>query len=213
MDLVCNKCLQSKSELDFYKDKNRKCGFTRWCIECLKTQNTKWKKENKKEEELYMKEYRDTNKEKIKLKTKEYKENHKEELKIKEKEYLKNNKEKRKTIKRNYYHNVEKYDIQSIVKNRLRGRINKALNCINKSQKTLKLLGCDIKTFLDYLQAKFQQGMTWENYGFGWHLDHIIPCSHFDLSINEQQEKCFHYTNLQPMWAKDNCSKQDRWVG
>jgi len=49
--------------------------------------------------------------------------------------------------------------------------------------------------------------MTWSNYGKGWHIDHIKPCASFDLSNPEQQKICFHYTNLQPLWAIDNIKK------
>ena len=57
-----------------------------------------------------------------------------------------------------------------------------------------------------YLEAKFQYGMSWENYG-EWHVDHIKPCSSFNLEDPEEQKKCFHYKNLQPLWAKDNLAK------
>jgi hypothetical protein len=48
--------------------------------------------------------------------------------------------------------------------------------------------------------------MNWENQG-EWHIDHILPCASFDLTKEEEQRKCFHYTNLQPLWAKDNMIK------
>jgi hypothetical protein len=54
--------------------------------------------------------------------------------------------------------------------------------------------------------------MTWENHGrYGWHIDHIRPCASFDLADPEQQRKCFHYTNLQPLWASENMRKGDKW--
>ena len=48
--------------------------------------------------------------------------------------------------------------------------------------------------------------MTWDNHG-EWHIDHIKPCASFDLTDADQQRECFNYTNLQPLWAKDNLSK------
>ena len=82
-----------------------------------------------------------------------------------------------------------------------------------KSAKTLTLLGCSIPEFMKHLESQFQPGMTWENYGlFGWHRDHIRPCASFDLSQPEEQAKCFHYTNFQPLWAKDNLAKSDSYT-
>jgi hypothetical protein len=58
------------------------------------------------------------------------------------------------------------------------------------------------------LQSKFKEVITWENHGkYAGHIDHIIPCASFDLTDPEQQKKCFHYTNLQPLWAHENLSK------
>lgn len=81
---------------------------------------------------------------------------------------------------------------------------------IKKATKTFELLGCTSKQLKQYLESQFQEGMTWENYGYGddkWYIDHIIPCASFDLSNLEQQKICFHYTNLQPLWQFDNLKK------
>lgn len=97
------------------------------------------------------------------------------------------------------------------LKANLRSRISHAIRGKGgyKSANTEKLLGCTISELRDYLESKFQDGMTWDNYG-KWHIDHIIPCDAFDLTIKEEQEKCFHYTNLQPLWAKDNIAKSNK---
>lgn len=97
---------------------------------------------------------------------------------------------------------------QNKLSNRMRQRICKALKGIAKSQETLNILGCSFDELKKYIESKFKDGMTWDNYGYrGWHVDHIKPCASFDLSDPKQQEECFHYTNLQPLWAKDNLSK------
>jgi len=72
---------------------------------------------------------------------------------------------------------------------------------------TATLIGCNRKQFIAYLTMLLQPGMTFENYGPIWHLDHIIPCKFFDLRKLDQRLLCFHHTNLQPMFAKANRQK------
>ena len=62
-----------------------------------------------------------------------------------------------------------------------------------------------------HLQSKFKPGMSFSNYG-KWHIDHIIPCSRFDLNKEEEQYKCFNYKNLQPLWAEENKIKSNKFI-
>ena len=71
----------------------------------------------------------------------------------------------------------------------------------------MELVGCDLEYLKEYLEKQFVDGMTWKNYGEIWHVDHALPCNSFDLSDPEQQKRCFHYTNLQPLFATDNMEK------
>ena len=80
------------------------------------------------------------------------------------------------------------------------------LNKEYKSKQTLELLGCNIEEFKKYLEFKFTKGMSWDKMHL-IHIDHIKPCAAFDLTNPEEQAKCFHYTNLQPLWAIDNLRK------
>lgn len=101
-------------------------------------------------------------------------------------------------------------NIQYRITKNLRTRIWEVLKRNSKSKNTTSLIGCLPKDLVIYLESKFIDGMTWENYG-EWHIDHIRPCASFDLSIPEQQKQCFHYTNLQPLWAKENLSKGNKY--
>ena len=96
----------------------------------------------------------------------------------------------------------------------LRHRTNMFFHGQDKSETTSKLIGCSANELRIYFENKFYPNpktneiMTWNNYGFyGWHIDHIIPLSSFDLKDNNQLKKACHYTNLQPLWAKENLSK------
>lgn len=76
---------------------------------------------------------------------------------------------------------------------------------------SIKNLGCTIPELQDYIAAKFERGMSWENHG-QWHLDHIIPLDSFDLLDDEQYKRACHYTNLQPLWAKENIAKRNKII-
>ena len=99
-----------------------------------------------------------------------------------------------------------------LIKN-LRSGISKAIkkDYGEKAYHTIELLGCSVDEARRYLESKFQDGMTWKNHGqFGWHIDHKIPIDSFDLTNPEDQKKCFHYTNLQPLWWQENLSKGNK---
>ena len=93
-----------------------------------------------------------------------------------------------------------------------RFRLLLSLKGEKKDARMEAICGADFGFIAEYLEAQFTTGMTWENQGMhGWHIDHIRPCASFDLTDPEQQKECFHYSNLQPLWAKDNLSKSDKW--
>lgn len=91
----------------------------------------------------------------------------------------------------------------------LRERIRSVMLGLNKSGPTAKLIGCPWDYLKLWLQAQFKLGMTWENYG-DWHIDHILPCASFNLIDPTEQRRCFHYTNLQPLWAEENLQKSSK---
>jgi len=106
-----------------------------------------------------------------------------------------------------------KNNIQYKLSCRLRQRLRDALNVKHKVGSSVRDLGCTVTEFKSYLESKFQTGMTWDNYGlYGWHIDHIKPLASFDLTDRKQMLEACHYTNLQPLWAKDNLSKNDRLI-
>lgn len=73
------------------------------------------------------------------------------------------------------------------------------------------MIGCSIEELKAHLEAQFQPGMTWENYGYwGWHVDHAHPIAAHDLTDPDQQRVAFHFTNLQPLWREDNQKKSAR---
>ncbi len=169
------------------------------------------KPKNKKKAKKYQIEYYIDKKEEILKQCKEYRE--KEENKIRQssyqKEWRKKNKEKIKRDKQEYWH-IKKNDTVFKVKEYLRHRIYSALKGNTKSLSTMFLIGCEIDYLMYLIQEKFTEGMSWDNYG-DWHIDHIKPCAKFDLSKPSEQVKCFNFTNLQPLWAKDNLKKGSKY--
>ena len=177
-----------------YAEKHRKDGAAR--------SNKSWHKnktpEKQKQKRLYIKEYTLKYPERRKLTAKKtYEKIKTDPIKW----------EKRTIYHRNWIKNKRITDPNAKLLFYTRSSMYKVLRGLEKSAPTLKLLDVPNIEFLwQHLIKQFQPGMTKENYGL-WHVDHIIPCSSFDFSDFEQQKKCFHYTNLQPLWAIDNIKK------
>ena len=126
------------------------------------------------------------------------------------KEFYQKNKEKIRI--KNYKYKVQrlKTDINFRISERLRNRLSLALKSNQKSGSAVRDLGCTIPELKIHLENQFQKGMTWDNWSFcGWHIDHKVPLSLFDLEDREQFLKANHYTNLQPLWAVDNLKKHN----
>ena len=149
-----------------------------------KEYNKKWHREHKRQRQEYFKKW--------------YQE-HKEHVKQYRQKNHKNLYEKNKL----YIYNRLKIDMNFKIACNLRTRIREAIKENFKTGHMIELLGCSIEFLRNYLEYYFTEGMNWGNYG-EWHIDHRISCASFDLSKEEEQRKCFHYTNLQPLWAKDN---------
>jgi len=113
--------------------------------------------------------------------------------------YRLRNKDNIRNYERNRYRNSPQYRISVT----LRARIRDAVKREHKSAKTEDLLGITFCKFKQYLESKFKDGMTWENYG-QWEIDHTMPLASFDLTKESQQREAFHFTNTQPLWLKEN---------
>lgn len=157
---------------------------------------------------------------KLQSQCKEYYRKYYQKYKIKYKRYYKKYRNKALKYMKNYRQTYSKelnryrrehmkININYRLSSYLRTRIYQTLKNINKSNSTRKLVGCSIEFLKQYLEQQFTKGMNWENYG-KWHVDHIKLCCQFDLSKVSEQKECFNYTNLRPLWAKDNLSRSKK---
>lgn len=215
--LNCEFCKKEFKAFTVVVEKGRRfCNF-----ECFKHSLVKKKEKNaditKQKRKEYLKAYSQTSQCKACQKAyrtsdkgKRYKSKYNKKWKAENKQKIKDYRYKYKKQRAEQRKARRKKDIEYKILGNLRTRLGSALKGKLKKDRTKNFLGCSINELKEHLEFKFQPGMTWENYGkCGWHIDHILPCASFDLSDLDQQKKCFHYTNLQPLWAEDNLKKGD----
>ena len=173
--------------------------------EKLKRHKKKYCEENKQEIAIYKKEYYEDNKEKIKYNSKLYYEENKEKMK----EYSRQHRSKPETKHRNNERSKTRRqtDLNYKMACYLRNRMNMAIRNGQKAGSAVTDLGISIETFNMYIEAQFEDGMTWENHGTLWHIDHIKPLCEFDLTDREQFLEAANWMNQRPLWKKDNLKK------
>ena len=188
---ICTKCKIEKELSEFVMDKTRKDNLFPQCKQCVSK---------------YTEIYRSTHKLRVAARHEKYRNEHREEMRERTKEYRRTHKAQRNEFRKQ----KRKTDIEYKIKCNLRYRIWSAVKNNKKCESTEKLIGCSIKDLKNYLKARFVKNMTFDNYG-KWHIDHIKPCDSFDLSKESEQRKCFHYSNLQPLWELDNLKKSNKY--
>jgi hypothetical protein len=126
-----------------------------------------------------------------------------------QKEYRNKNRKKINKLYNRRYKIRYKEDPNFKIAKNLRNRMNKIFKGISKSTNTLELMGVSsVKEIKNHIEKQFKPGMAWTNYCFKvWHIDHILPLFSFDLTKPECQRSAFHYTNLRPLWSKENLKK------
>ncbi|MBW1853098.1 MAG: hypothetical protein JRJ00_00195 [Deltaproteobacteria bacterium] len=219
----CTKCNLEKEDNLFYNRKTAKDGKNSICKQCMSkySRSEKTKAKNNEYMKKYMKKYR--LKESVKVKTQEYLALNRERIIEASRIYTKEHKEERKEYFREYakeYNQINKKKNAGRRKARYANDKNFRITCLLRSSlatsirgfkkvgRTIDILGCSIDEFINHLESQFTEGMTWENHGaMGWHIDHIMPCISFDLTKAEEQLKCFHFSNMRPLWAAANYAK------
>jgi hypothetical protein len=163
---------------------------------------------HKEQQAQRMAEWRNANKEKIRHLNAKYRKNNKDKCRKNKESWRKNNPDKVRVIQTRYAAKKLKACPVFCLKNRMRVRMCQAIRSagVYKTDRTLALIGCTSKQLKKHIESKFLPGMTWSNRR-RWHVDHIVPIAAFDISTEEGQRAAFHYTNLQPLWAKDNLKK------
>lgn len=148
-------------------------------------------------------------------KTRQYKKNYPD--KVKNRRNSREYKDKENARYRERY----KTDINFRIKQNMRRYFHKIIKRAKtkNSMSTMKLLGENWSKIKKYFEKQFKPGMTWSNYGparsdiLTWQIDHIKPCDLFDLNLDSEKYKCFHFTNLRPMWSNENARKNNIWFG
>lgn len=184
---TCSKCNLEKNETEFYiKDGSY---VSAQCKQCEKIRRSKYYFDNKEKTILVVKEWAQRNKDKIRAASSKWKKNNR--LKV-----------------NNYIKNKRSIDPHYQMRTKISSTLNYSLNH-RKNEYFIKDIGCTVGELKIWLEAKFQPGMTWENWSLdGWHIDHKKDLKTFDLTNREQFLKASHYTNLQPLWAFENLQKR-----
>ena len=185
----CTKCSEIKEFKDFVPQKAGFMGFKAQCKSC----DLKYDKNYQSQTNLRSE--RDKTPESIQYR----------------KDYISKNKDWWRKYEREYRYSRRQEDMFFKIKGNISSRLSDLIQNRGLGQRTVELLGCDKDTFLNHLESQFTEGMTWENYGLkGWHVDHIIPISSYDLTNEDEVKKSCHYSNLQPLWWQDNLEKGNK---
>lgn len=194
----CKSCKVLKGINNFKEESFSKTGYSELCKECEIEKDKEIRLNSLQHSKEYNKKYRDKNYNILLNKQREFREKNREYVNARYREYF-------------------AYRMNNDIQFKTRYVIRRLCNTAIRNQKAKKLfkienlIGISLAKVKLWLEMNFEEGMNWDNYGLnGWTIDHIEPCANFDLSDPEEQKKCMHWSNLTPMWHKDNNAKNNK---
>lgn len=203
----CLKCQEEKEIDKFNFSKNHKDGKSNWCKICMALQAKNYRINNPEKHRESRRKHYNLKKDELNQKRKKHTQKRKNQKREYDKVYRELKKEKIRQYKKDWHEKVKNDPVYKIKRN-LRRRVHHVLKGNLKADKTFNLIGCTAQEFKLHIESLWKEGMSWDNYGTtGWHIDHIIPCHKFDLLQEEDQRKCFHYSNQRPLWAWENLTR------
>ena len=189
---LCKRCNKVQLIAEFKHKKTH-------CYTCQKLDSRNWKAKNK---------------DRVKEYNTEYKAEHKEEISVYNSKY---NIENRAEIQKRSTANMARlkkenpsFKIACNMRSRMTDAFKSYNTKIKKCDHTKAILGCSMAFLCEWFSFRFTVDMNFKNYGTLWHMDHVVPCCRFDLTDDDEQRKCFHWTNLKPMNGKANISKNGK---
>lgn len=193
---VCNGCKEEKLLIEYNKDKDKKDGLQTRCRSCKQAADNAWREQNRDHVNAKSKVWREANPERAKENVKRWHKEHRE----------RSNELNRASWKRASKERKLRKNISVAIKRSLKG------GCPSKA--IFEKLGYTPEQLKEYISLLFKEGMSWDNHG-EWHIDHIVPQSWLPFESIEDENfiKCWSLSNLQPLWAKENLSKQDKYSG
>jgi hypothetical protein len=222
---ICQKCNQYKPLTQYNKNKSKKDGLDIYCKGCVIENSKKYRPEriillpqdpNNKICVKCSKEKSKTEFSKMKSQTDSL--NYWCRVCVKEdrkyKSWNLNQYSTYKNYRRTWNNNQYNSDLNYKLIINFRCRMNSILKkqSTQKNNTSLKYLGCSLEEYKQHLEKQFKPDMNWDNHGVIWEVDHIYPCSKFDLTIEKNIYECFNYINTQPLHKSENRSKKDKII-
>jgi hypothetical protein len=238
---VCTKCREEKSLNEFYVRRVSRDGLTSKCKKCkteyakqgyikyidrIKVSGKTWRDNNLQKRLENNKRWKSANPEKYKAAIKNWRLNNKERTKNTAKIwYIENIDRVRENGKKWNAKNIDRVrasrrraseKIRSTPKGKINNcmvvAINRKLNGSKHYRRWLSLVDFTIPELIRHLERQFKLGMTWENQGSYWHIDHKIPIAAFNFTTPEDIDfkRCWNLNNLQPLEATENHIKKDK---
>lgn len=170
------------------------------CYECALATHREWSKANSEWNNAYGMKLRKADPDRAREKSREASQRRRADPKCREQDRVR--------LSAKYRDDIQ-HRLSVILRNRLNRVVKRGQG--KKAGSAIRDLGCTLPELREHIASQFANGMSWENWGPVWQLDHVRPLDSFDLSVTEQFLMAFHYTNLQPLLAEDNRAKSNHY--